>query len=57
MADKTESTPDVPEEQEPAYVSDQLAVKTWSVLARDLREGKVSARAAARDYGRGDAGA
>ena len=26
-------------------------------LARDLREGKVSARAAARDYGRGDAGA
>jgi len=22
-----------------AYVSDQLAVKTWSVIARDLHEG------------------
>jgi len=40
VAEKTESPSDAaPEETGPAYVSDQLAVKTWSVLARDLQEG------------------
>lgn len=38
MADKTE-TPQPKAEEKPAYVSDQLALKTWSVIARHLHEG------------------